>query len=286
MPPRHTPQRMEVDIIQAVPSDTDQMASLWVETLEVENSKLTQLVYAGADMFAQRWLRNIISAHVDSKDNRFAICYNLDLTNTYEEGTEPGIEEEENLTHGWISVGIVPGAKPDFNSYAVNDFSAYVGWKLVAREARARGEHLSIENPRFRLVCEIVNWSIDGQARNFDGAHLVVNALVLWDSVCYPEGHEDQTSELASKLLGWVISDAERRNVPIWTQFTVNHMEPFRQAGFREVAAFTLNLNNYAPRGSIRNWEWVQMVCRTREGTRARSSSRRNGGGRRRRPSF
>lgn len=111
MPYQHPPPRMEVDITQAVPSDTDQMASLWCESFEAENSNLTQLMYTGANLFAQRWLKNIIRAHIDSADNRFAICYNPDLTNPYEEGiTEPQIEEEENLTYGWISVGIDEGS--------------------------------------------------------------------------------------------------------------------------------------------------------------------------------
>lgn len=279
------PQRMEVDIIQAERTDADQMASLWVEAFEAENSKFTQLMYAGVDLLAQPMLKDILRKQVTTEGNKFVICYNLDLGTRFEEDWHPE-EEEENITYGWISVGIVSDASPDFHSYAVHDFSVYVCWMLLLREARALGDsrHRSIDNPRFRLVAELTNRSTDGQARNFDGAHLVVNALVL-----YPEGHEDETWELAFKLLGWATAYAERRNLPLWTQIPVNQMGFFRQAGFRDVRAFTLNLNDYKPRESRDDWgtqEWVQMVYRAPEERRARSISPRGRGERRRRLSF
>lgn len=275
---------MEVDLIQAVSSDTDQMASLWVEAFEAENSNLTQLMYAGVDMLAGPMLENILTAEVNSEDTIFVICYDLNLGTAYEEDWPP-VEELANTTFGWISVGNVPDAITDGYSYVVNDFSVYVGGKLQAREARARGENLSIDNPRFRLICEITQATIGGQARYCNGAYLVVNALVL-----YPEGHEDQTWEMAFKLLGWAINYSERCDLPIWTQIPVNQMGYFREAGFREVASFRLNLNDYAPHGSTRNLgtqEWLQMVYHAApRARRARSVSPRNTDGRRRRLTF
>lgn len=314
-----TPERMEVDIIQAIPSNAHQMASLWVEAFEAEDSKLTQLMYAGVDLLARPMLEDILTAHVGSEDNKFVICHALgpityDSVSRYlgeedwpleeehgdfeegegegggegEEGSgEEEEEEEEKLTFGWISVGILPESRPDSNFYAVSDFGVYVCWKLLASEALARGEdprYLGMNNPRFRLVYELSNRSTDGQSRHFNGAYLVVNALVL-----YPKGHEDETWELAFKLLGWATSYAERRSLSIWTQIPANHMGYFRQAGFREVRAFTLNLNDYAPRGSTDNWgtqEWVQMVYRASGDRRTRSISPRDEGTRRRRLSF
>ena len=96
---------------------------------------------------------------------------------------------------------------------------------------------------------------------------------------------------MALKLLGWAISFADRRNMPIWTQIPVNQMRYFLQAGFREVRSFTLNLNDYSPPGSTRylgvTHEWVQMMYGVASGARrARSVSPRRVGGRRRRLSF
>lgn len=188
-------------------------------------------------------------------------------------------------SYGWISVGVVtPNAS--LNSYAANDLSVYASLKLLGDEARARGEdprQLSVSDPRAMLAYELETRSKEGQIEYTVDPHLVVNALVLW-----PDCHSDSTLEMALELLRCAVDHAQRHRWQIWTQIPVAQIHFFRQVGFREVTAFTLNLNIYAPtRG--RNWgtqEWVQMVYSTPTERRARSISPENRGGRRRRPRF
>ena len=150
--------------------------------------------------------------------------------------------------------------------------------ELLATEARDRGDdprQLSIDDPRVRLAHELATRSKEGQMNNVVKPYMVINTLAMW-----PDSHNDSKEEMASKLLGWAVEHAEGR--PIWTQIPEGQMGFFLRAGFREVAAFTLNLNGYTRPGGtdLGTQEWVQMVYRER---RARSISPGDTGGRRRR---
>lgn len=90
---------------------------------------------------------------------------------------------------------------------------------------------------------------------------VVVNALSLWHECLYGSGRE--AWEMATKLLGWAISFAESRRRPIWTQILVHQKAFFSRMNFREVGAFTLDLDNYRPDNCTRDHgtqEFVQMV--------------------------
>lgn len=172
------------------------------------------------------------------------------------------------------------------DSYAAGDLSVCASLKLLATEARDRGEdprQLIVHKPGYRLALELRTRSRDGQARYITNPHLVVNTLAMW-----PSSHSDSTWEMAFKLLGWAVKYADRHNWPIWTQIPVGQRPFFHQAGFRDVREFTLNLNIYASSGD-RDWgrqAWVQMVYSAPRERRARSISPGNRGDRRRRPSF
>ena len=201
---------------------------------------------------------------------------------------DPGIENDgldEDMSYAWMSVGIMP-YHGSLNSYAASDLSVYASLKLLATEARVHGEdpqQLNMNDPRVRLARELEMRSKEGQARYMASPYLVVNTLTIW-----PDSHGDSIWEMALRLLRWAVAYAKRYDWPIWTQIPVGQSRFFRQAGFKDVSAFTFNLDNYGkPGGTL--WgtqEFVQMVCTTPRERRARSISPERRGGRRRRPSF
>ena len=302
-----TPQRIYVDIRRAVRSDIDGMLSVLNQAFQLENPRLAQLMYTEDDSAdALRFVvKCILETHLDSQGYSFMVAYDV-ADGQEDESEDPGSEDSErenpesenpesedpesdtenldHLTFGWISLGVATyGANR--SAYAASDLTTYACSTVLTERARVRGvHHLSISDPRVRLLYELETRSKDGQARYIANPHLVVNGLVLW-----PGGHQDTDWEMTFKLLGWAVRFAERLDLPIWTQIPRNQAVYFRQARFTEVQAFILNLNNYAPRGSTDNWgtqEWVQMVHPAPEERRARSYSPGDGGGRRRRLSF
>ena len=292
-----TPLRIYVDIRKAERSDIDGMLSLFVQAFKLENPRLAQLMYTEDDTVDALCfeVKKILETRLDSQDYRFMVAYdvadgqeledeseNSENENSAEnEISESDSDNVDNLTFGWMSVRVVDYGDTR-NADAAFDLTTYACSTLLTEQAQARGaNHPGTGDPRVLLLDELKKRSKDGQARYITNPHLMVNALVLW-----PGGHQDTDWEMTFKLLGWAVRFAERRNLPIWTQIPRNQMEYFRQARFREVQAFTLNLNYYAPRGSTDDWgtqEWVQMICPAPGERRTRSISPRDGGGRRRR---
>lgn len=304
-----TPQRIYVDIRRAERSDIDGMLSVFNQAFQLENPRLAQLMYTEDDSgdALRLVVKCILETHLDSQDYKFMVAYDV-ADGQEDESEDPGSEDSErddtesedpqsenpesedsesdtdnldHLTFGWISLGVATyGANRV--TYAASDLTTYACSTMLTERARVGAvNHLSMSDPRVRLLYELGLRSKDGQARYITNPHLVVNGLVLW-----PGGHQDTDWEMAFKLLGWAVSFAERLDVPIWTQIPRNQAVYFRQARFTEVQAFILNLNNYAPRGSTDNWgtqEWVQMIHPAPGERRARSSSPGDGGGRRRR---
>ena len=163
----------------------------------------------------------------------------------------------KSLTDGWISVGVVRD-DAELKSYAANDLFAYAFMKLLAEEARNRGDvsgTLDTNDPRVRLAYELMIRSKEGQNRYVNGAHMVVNTLSLW-----PEAEKSSKLEMALRLLKKAVEWAERHGLPIWTQILAGQKPFFRRAGFIEVNAFTLDLSEY---GNVTGTqEWVHMLYR------------------------
>lgn len=302
-----TPNRIYVDIDGAKRSDIDGMLSIFNQAFLLENPKLPQLMYSNdpSDEALHYVVKDILDANLGSQHCKFMVAYDASERRQIEsececEHPEIGLEHSlhseidmnenkdsesdmENLTLGWISLGVVPHGVTT-NAYVASELTTYACLKVLDDQAQARGEdHLSMRDPRVRLLYELELQSRNGQARDLFGPHLIVNALVFW-----PGAHEDTTWETTSKLLGWAINFADRRNMPVWTQVPANQMEYFHQAGFREVRSFMLNLNDYLPPRSTRylgaTHEWVQMMYGVASGApRARSVSPRRAGGRHRR---
>ncbi len=287
-----TPQRIYVDIRRAERSDIDGMLSVFNQAFQLENPRLAQLMYTEDDSGdALRFVvKCILETHLDSQNYRFMVAYDV-ADGQEDESEDPESEDSESdtdnldhLTFGWISLGVATyGANRV--TYAASDLTAYACSTVLTERARVGAvNHLSMSDPRVRLLYELGLRSKDGQARYITDPHLVVNGLVLW-----PGGHQDTDWEMAFKLLGRAVSFAERLDLPIWTQIPRNQAVYFRQARFTEVQTFILNLNNYAPRGSTDDCgtqEWVQMIHPALGERRARSSSPGDGGRRRRRLSF
>ncbi|KAF6230065.1 hypothetical protein HO133_004404 [Letharia lupina] len=284
MPPRPL-RRLEIEIDRAETSEIVGMYAIFGEAFPFENPKLARVMYAGSDPGPA--VEDILKTYLHSEYNRFMIAYDVTQGLVPDPGCEmEGVDEDEGMSYGWISVGLVRDGT-SMDSYAAGDLSVCASLKLLATEARDRSEdprQLIVDKPSFRLALELRTRSKDGQARYITNPHLVVNTLAMW-----PFSHSDSTWEMAFKLLGWAVEYADRHNWPIWTQIPVGQRPFFHQAGFREVRAFTLNLNDYKPRESRDDWgtqEWVQMVYRAPEERRARSISPRGRGERRRRLSF
>ena len=301
------PHRIYVDIGKANRSDIDGMLSIFNQTFQLETPQLAQLMYwdDASDEALYYVVKDILNTQLDSQDCRFMVAFDvsegvggyceceqpeMDTENSLhsETDTNDRLDSEsdaENLTFGWISMGVLNSGLIR-NTYVASELTTYACLEVLAKQARARGEnYLSTRDPRVRLLYELETQSRDGQVRHIVSPYLIVNALVLW-----PNAHEDTDWEMALKLLGWAVSFAERRMMPIWTQIPVNQMRFFRQFGFREVRSFTLTLNDYSPPGSTRNWgtqEFVQMVYRAApEAQHAGSFSPSDEAGRRRRLSF
>ena len=275
--------RLPVDIETPDRSDIGSMVSLFDEAFKRENPRLARLMYPNYPSFEALHgvVKNMLETHLDTEDNKFMIAYDI------EEGTTYPLQllDMDNLIFGWISVNILSQGATR-NDYAATDLTTYACRYMLAEEARAMGDnYIGTDDSCVRLLDYLFARSTQGQARYITNhRHLVVNALVLW-----PETKGVTDWEMTLKLLGWAVSFAESRDLPIWTQIPVNQLNFFRHAGFTEVGAFTLNLNDYAPRGSRDNWgtqEWVQMVYLSRRERRARSVSPRDRGARRRRPSL
>ena len=299
------PHRIYVDIGEANRSDIDGMLSIFNQAFQRENPKLAQLMYRDdhSDEALYYVVKDILNSQLDSQDCEFMVAFDIsdgvgphceceqpeiDTGNNLHSGIDTNDSQDsesdtENLTFGWISMGGVSDVTR--NTYVASELTTYACLEVLAKQARARGEnYLSTRDPRVRLLYELETQSRDGQDGHMVSPYLIVNALVLW-----PNSHEDTEWEMALKLLGWAVSFAQRRMIPIWTQVPLNQMRLFRQVGFREVRSFTLNLDHYSPPGSRPYWgtqDFVQMVYRVAPEAQHAGSFSRDGGERRRRLSF
>lgn len=295
------PHRIYVDIGKANISDIDGMLSIFKQAFQLENPQLAQLMYWDdpSDEALYYVVKDILNTQLDSEDCRFMVAFDVsegvgqhceceqpEKNSSHSEiDTNDSPNSESDTENGWISMGIVTHGVTR-NTYVASELTTYACLEVLAKQAGDRGEnYLSTRDPRVRLLYELETQSRDGQIRHMVSPYLIVNALVFW-----PNAHEETDWEMAIKLLGWAVSFAERRLMPIWTQIPVNQMRFFRQVGFREVRSFTLNLNDYSPPGSTRNWgtqDFVQMVYRAApEARHDESFTPRAGAGRRRRLSF
>ena len=230
-------------------------------------------------------VENILKVHLNSQDCILMVAYDvaehpeIDFSNdeagryrelVLERRDGPPdnvdiIEDLSNLTFGMVSLSIARSAAAR-DLYITSDLRTF-GCLRVLERARAMGEtHLDTSDSRVRLLYELQNQTLSGQARCLRYPYLVVNTLLLW-----PECHEVEIRDMSLKLLGWAVASAERDGLPLWTQIPVNEKALFLLVGFAEVRRFTLNLNDYRPPGSRRDWGtqvWVQMVyfCRHRQG--------------------
>lgn len=165
-------------------------------------------------------------------------------------------ERSRNLAYGWISLSVVSSV-PTSHFYTA-DLKTLACLNELHR-VKLTGENVDlVHDSRARLLRELHNRSKRSQANHFTDQYLVVNALAFW-----PECKKDEIWDMAIQLLGKATDFAERDHVRIWTQITADQKEFFLDAGFTEVEAFTLNLNDYKPYGSPRDWgtqEWVHML--------------------------
>ena len=256
--PEQEPPIRDIDIRKPEESDIYGMISMFRVSFEHQYPRLWRLMYK-EDPSVDRVhiaLEDILNAHMNSWKCKFMVAYDED--NGYDTDESEG---SRNLTYGWISLGVAPRASREYVC-TTSDLRTYACLEVLD-QARAVGAHVDTNDGRFRLLWELHSRSIRGQAANyFAYPYLVVNALVLW-----PESHEEVVWDMATKLLGWAVSTAERDGRPIWTQIPVYEKDFFLEAGFIETGTFTLNLNHYKPHGSTRDWgtqEWVQMLYRCR----------------------
>lgn len=265
--------RLDIEVDRADESEIVGMSSIFSQAFPKENPKLEQLMYADINADCT-WtaFEQIVKQKLHSDSTKFQIAFDCRE------------EFDEDMSYGWISIGIVSeGDKLD--SYEASDFSVWLSWEILASAAGDRGEDPERLNANDRRVCltdALDNQSKDGQFAFVPGPHLVVNGLFM----C-PDSHNDSLWEMALKLLGWAVTCAKRKNLPIWTQIPEAQIGFFRQAGFIEVGRFALNLNHFT-RSTGTDWgtlKWVQMIYRVPPERRARSTSPDIRGARRRRPS-
>ena len=226
-------------------------------------------------------VENILNIHLYSQDCRLMVAYDVsedtecdfqdDEARRYRElimerhdGPDDNadiIEDQRNLTFGVVSLSVARSAAAR-DLYPTSDLRTF-GCLRVLERARARGEtQLNTSDSRVRLICELQDQTLSGQARFLEYPYLVVNTLLLW-----PECDDDEIRDMTIRLLGWAVTSAEREGLSIWTQIPVDERALFVLVGFEQVRTFTLNLNHYRPLGSRGDWEtqkWVQMVyyCR------------------------
>ena len=267
MPSRY-PRRLEIELGTVEESDFVDMCSIFMHAFPTDNPKLSQVMYAGR--YPETALSNALEGHLHSEYSKFVIA------------SDVSEEFDEDMVYGWISVGIVT-RDSDLYSFAASDLSVYLSFQMLATEVRDKGDdprQLHANDPRARLASELRERSADGQLRSVDDPHMVVNSLSLW-----PDAHKDSIWEMALKLLKWAVTYAERHDWQIWTQIPADQAPFFRNAGFTEVGAFTLDLNNYSfsNNADCGTQQWVQMVYSDTSERRARSTSPKGGRSRRRR---
>ena len=257
MPPRPF-RRLKIKIEPATDSDIVGMCSIFGEAFRFNNPNLAQVMY-GRSQITSPAVEDILKTHLHSQYNKFMVAFDT----TKGLVPDPGFEDDgldEDMSYAWIAVGVMPyGAS--LNSYTASDLSVHASLKLLATEARDHGEdprQLNMDDPRVRLARELEKRSKKGQAGYMASPYLVINTLAIW-----PDSHDDSIWEMASRLLGWAVGYAESHDWPIWTQIPAGQTRFFRQAGFREVEAFTFNLNDAGRQ------EFVQMVCSTPRERRA-----------------
>ena len=279
--------RLEVELDDASASEIEGMSSIFQNCLYTEKPKLEQAMYAGH--YEDAMVQDILREQLHSEYSKFQVAFDVAEDIVPDPAFDWGDEDlsyfDERMSYGWVAVGVVPRGG-SLSSYEASDLYVYTSFRMLAQQARLRGEdarRLNTNEPRYRLAVELSSRSSDGQNRCIHDPHLVVNSLTLW-----PNNHSDSTWEMALKLLRWAVRYAERHDWPIWAQTLVDQAQYFREAGFREVRRFTLNLNHYAPPRStdLGSQEWVQMVYEDSRERRARSSSPEARGGRQRRPSL
>ena len=261
-------------IREAEQSDIGGILSILRTSFEHRYPRLWRLMYRDGPSDPLHFaVENILNNHLNPQDCRFMVAYDVsedadnearrhrELVLGRRDGPDDNTDIIDNLTFGVISLSVARSAAAR-DLYTTSDLRTF-GCLRVLERARAIGEtHLNTSDSRVRLLYELQNQTLSGQARCLRYPYLVVNALLLW-----PECNSDEVRDMTIKLLGWAVTSAERDGLPIWTQIPVNEKALFLLVGFAEVRTFTLDLNDYRPHGSGRDWgtqEWVQMVyfCR------------------------
>lgn len=253
-------QRWEIEVEPAVFSEIDNLGAIFAEAFLFENPKLAEAMYAG--LHTEPAVIDILNRILHSEYNKVMIAYDTTKGLVPDPGIVIDGEDmswfDKPMAYGWVSWGIVSHGVT-LKTYAACDLSVAASQELVATAIRDQGMDPRQLNARARLAHELACRTREGQNEYVvgSGSHLVVNTLVLWR-----DATTDSKDEMAFKLLAWAVEYAEGHKWPIWTQIPVGQGRYFRESGFTEVRTFTLNLNNYAPPGSI-DWgtqEWVQMV--------------------------
>ena len=285
---------IDLDFRKAKKSDIPGMHIIFDEDFKRRNPQLA-LLMCGKDPFVEppplcEVVHGILRSYLDHPDCRFMVAYDTSEDELYEhsmEDTEVAVNCETDtknrehmsyLTFGWISASITPPYAFPYD-YLISEFDT-VACLRELQQARVNGEdQTDIDEPRSRLLRELMNRSMNGQAVHIHGSHLVINGLFCWPTV-----HAETYWEMTEKLLTWAVKFAERRCLPVWSQIPENQEETFHRAGFKKVESFTLDLNDYRPEGSAADWqeqEWVQMMHNgIPRGRIVRSKSPENRGGR------
>lgn len=228
--------------------DVENMSDILTYSLSEAHPRLRQLMYNEEHDDEMMTTVTVmieyeLNRHLNDPNCRYMIAY----------------DSSDNLDYGWISVSVVSSV-PTSHFFYTSALTTLACLKELFR-LRSTGETVDLRNDsRSRLLYGLHHRSTRAQARYFTGPYMVVNALALW-----PECEDDEYWDMAIQLLGKASDWAERDHMPMWTQITADQKDFFLDAGFTEVAAFTLNLNDYKPPGSTRDWgtqEWVQMSYR------------------------
>lgn len=241
-------------------SDVGNMSAILSFSFSEAYPQLWRLMYSeeredGMTPTVTAMIKHQLNQHLNDPHCKHMIAYDSD-----DSGHDSDLDESSrNLAYGWISLSVVSSV-PTSQFYTA-DLKTLACLKELHR-VRLTGENVDlVHDSRARLLRELDNRSKRSQAIHFTDQYLVVNALAFW-----PECDEAEIWDMAIQLLGKATDFAERDHVRIWTQITADQKKFFLDAGFTEVEAFTLNLNDYnrsyGPPRDEGTQEWVHMLYR------------------------
>ncbi|KAF6240235.1 hypothetical protein HO173_001846 [Letharia columbiana] len=164
-----------------------------------------------------------------------------------------------DTTVGWTSVSLVASDQEDHFKFC--DSTVWAGRRLL-HLGRSEGPLHVDEVRRAGLITQLSRRNRDGQKREIDGQHLVINTFAI-----HPDVFEEEIPEIAYKLMDDTRDLAKGEGLPLWAQLPQNSLgnleELFQEIGFAEVGSFELNLTGYTNeehRRRRRNWGWQKWT--------------------------